>query len=65
MAKELALEPRLAVPESGAPGQVWDAFVESAQFGIALTRRSPQANQCGIRRPRRLHVRGARSTHAC
>jgi PAS domain S-box-containing protein len=37
MAKELALEPRLAVPESGAPGQVWDAFVESAQFGIALT----------------------------
>src|ERR1700758_3863489 len=37
MAKELALEPRLAVPESGAPGQVWDAFVESAQFGIAMT----------------------------
>jgi PAS domain S-box-containing protein len=37
MAKELVLEPRLAVPESGASGQIWDVFVESAHFGIALT----------------------------
>jgi PAS domain S-box-containing protein len=37
MAKELVLEPRLAVPEIGAAGQIWGAFVESAQFGIALT----------------------------
>jgi PAS domain S-box-containing protein len=36
MAKELVLEPRLAVPEFGAAGPVWGAFVESAQFGIAL-----------------------------
>jgi len=33
MAKELVLEPRLAV---GAAGQVWGGLVESAQFGMAL-----------------------------
>src|SRR6201989_1193578 len=37
MAKELVLEPRLAVPESGAAGQVWGALVEAAQFGIAVS----------------------------
>ena len=37
MPKQLVLEPRVAVPEFSATGQVWDAFVESAQFGIALT----------------------------
>jgi PAS domain S-box-containing protein len=37
MPKQLVLEPRVAVPEFGATGQVWDAFVDSAQFGIALT----------------------------
>lgn len=36
MAKELVLEPRIAVPEFDATGQVWGAFVESAQIGIAL-----------------------------
>ena len=33
MAKELVLEPRLAV---GAAGQVWGGLVEAAQFGMAL-----------------------------
>jgi PAS domain S-box-containing protein len=37
MVKELVLEPRLAVPEFGATGQIWGAFIESAQFGVALT----------------------------
>jgi PAS domain S-box-containing protein len=37
MAKELVLEPRIAVPEFDATGQVWGAFAESAQIGIALT----------------------------
>ncbi len=37
MPKQLVLEPRVAVPEFVATGQTWGAFVETAQFGAALT----------------------------
>jgi PAS domain S-box-containing protein len=37
MAKQLVLERRVAVSQFGAIAQAWDALVESAQFGIALT----------------------------
>ena len=37
MPKQLVLEPRVAVPEFAATRLTWGAFVEAAQFGIALT----------------------------